>query len=205
MKILISLAGLEVSSKTVKSLADDSDFIIAADGGYLPLEKNNIQPNLIIGDFDSVSIENFSSSIEVIRHPREKDKSDGELAVELALMKNPRTIVLTNALGLRPDQYLANLILTINHPGLVEIVDDNWIIKALTGPVDCYLQKLDSGKLISIFAWGKEITGLSLTGCKYSVNEINLYPGTRGLSNVIESSEIRISFQSGTALLFTEY
>lgn len=205
MKILISLAGLEVCSETLKSLADDSDFIIAADGGYLPLKRNNIQPNLIIGDFDSIRAEDISSSLEVVKHPREKDKSDGELAVELALLKNPRHIVLTNALGLRPDQSLANIILTVNHPGIIEIVDDNWIIQALAGPINCHLQKLTRSKTISIFAWGKVITGFSLTGCKYSVHEIDLYPGTRGLSNLIESSEIRISFHSGTAIIFREY
>lgn len=205
MKVLISLAGLAVSSKTLRTLADHSDFIIAADGGYLNLERNNIQPNLVIGDFDSVNINKIPSSIEVIKHSPEKDKSDGELALELGLSKNPRKIVFTNALGLRPDHNLANLLLAIAHPGIVEIVDDNWIISALTGPVDYRQQKLSAGKLISIFAWGNKISGLNLTGFKYPVTNFELYPGTRGLSNVIEKNEIQISFQSGTALIFREY
>ncbi len=61
------------------------DFVICADGGYNYAVKFNITPDCIIGDMDSVKTD--ISGKETMVYPREKDYTDGELAVRLAIEK----------------------------------------------------------------------------------------------------------------------
>ena len=55
-----------------KFVPGDDDFVIAADGGYDSLIKNEIKCDLLIGDLDS--IENIPTDIEILRHPVKKTK-----------------------------------------------------------------------------------------------------------------------------------
>jgi thiamine pyrophosphokinase len=60
------------------------DIIVAVDGGVNHCHQLGVVPNLIIGDFDSVipSLLSFYSDVETIRFPREKDKTDLQIAIE---------------------------------------------------------------------------------------------------------------------------
>ena len=66
------------------------DHIIAADGGLLFLQRHDILPSHIVGDFDSASaavLEPYqgSETIVIRRFRPEKDWTDTEIAVEQAL------------------------------------------------------------------------------------------------------------------------
>ena len=56
------------------------DFIIAADGGWLACRKTGITPDLLLGDFDSLSTQPDFPNI--LRVPVEKDDTDTMLAVK---------------------------------------------------------------------------------------------------------------------------
>ena len=59
------------------------DFIIAADGGWLACRKAGITPDLLLGDFDSLSTQPDFPNI--LRVPVEKDDTDTMLAVKTGL------------------------------------------------------------------------------------------------------------------------
>ena len=61
--------------------------LIAADGGLELFVRLGLSPDLIVGDFDSVKPETLErfTAVETIRYPREKDATDGELALRAAL------------------------------------------------------------------------------------------------------------------------
>lgn len=69
-------------------------FHIAVDGGIRFFLKNKLRPDILIGDFDSAPrmSQKYLSSIEVIRHPEHKDKTDSQLALELALERGAECI-----------------------------------------------------------------------------------------------------------------
>lgn len=74
---------------------------IAVDGGIRFFRKNRIKPAILIGDFDSAPNLpiTYLDKIEVIRHPRKKDKTDSQLAVELALERGAENLEICGALS----------------------------------------------------------------------------------------------------------
>ena len=80
---------------------------IGADRGALYLLEKGIIPQEAVGDFDSVSEEEYErikTSVERVgQYHSEKDETDIELAVERALSYNPKQIILTGVTGGRLD------------------------------------------------------------------------------------------------------
>jgi len=94
------------------ALPGNGDYIIAADGGYTALTSRGITPDLIIGDFDSLTPDlpgAVSEHPNVIRSSVEKDDTDMMLAVRYGLKQGYETFVINGGLGGRLDQTLANI------------------------------------------------------------------------------------------------
>mgnify|MGYP000965364009 CR=1 FL=1 len=74
-----------------------------------------LTPHVILGDFDSVdsgwrsSLGAESTAPTVLYYPRDKDKTDGQLAVEYALDAKIKKICVYGGLGRRFDHTLGNL------------------------------------------------------------------------------------------------
>lgn len=84
------------------------DLVIAADGGYTHLARLGLQPDILLGDFDS--LDNVPAHPCIIRHPVRKDDGDTALAVKLGLKRGFRTFALYGGLGgARLDHSLANI------------------------------------------------------------------------------------------------
>ncbi len=104
------------------------DLIIAADGGAQHCLKLGIRPQVVIGDFDSVSPDELETlrgqGAEIIAFPARKDYTDLELALLEAQKRGAKQILLLAALGARWDQSLANILLPAAFPGLrISLVD----------------------------------------------------------------------------------
>ena len=74
---------------------------VAVDGGIRFFRRNKILPDILIGDFDSSPklSKNYLSKIEVITHPKIKDKTDSQLAVELSLERGAQQLEICGALS----------------------------------------------------------------------------------------------------------
>ena len=70
MNVLMIAAAPETDYEYVKPLAQRADYIICADGGVRHAQACGIQPDLVVGDFDSGSCPDFD--VEVIRLKPEK-------------------------------------------------------------------------------------------------------------------------------------
>lgn len=88
------------------------DIIICADSGALSLEGSDIVPDHIIGDMDSIPSDVLSkfeaSGANIHRFPEEKDLSDGELAIDLALQFEPDEIMIFGGKDGRVDHVLSS-------------------------------------------------------------------------------------------------
>lgn len=160
-----------------------------------------IVPDLVVGDFDSVSSETVSwlneRNIPVRRFPAEKDKTDGELAVEAALAAGASTVTITAAWGARIDHSLGNLFLLrlAQAQGvaarIVEARMEIFIVKD-EGEIEGW-----AGDLVSLIPIGP-CESVSLTGFQYGAGEFDLSPGsTRGLSNLLLKGRGKIKIASG--------
>lgn len=86
--------------------------IIAADGGIRHATGLGVTPAKWIGDFDSSppDLQKRWQGVRRETHPREKNETDGALAIASALAEGAREIVLVGCLGGRADQVLSHLL-----------------------------------------------------------------------------------------------
>ena len=76
---------------------NENDLIIAADAGVRYCQRDNILPDVIIGDFDSLGF--IPDSRNVISLPVAKDDTDTSFAVKYAMDKGYKKIVIFGAAG----------------------------------------------------------------------------------------------------------
>lgn len=177
---------------------------IAADGGALLLEKANLKPDIIIGDLDSLTEGKVTTyreqGTEIIRHPVEKDETDAELALDLCRKRGLDNVVITGTLGGRFDQQLANVFLLENarRLGLTVVIREPGLQAGLVEKKQVFSGLAGAG--LSLLPLSRTVSGVSITGCKYTVENVTLKRWkTRGISNLITSG--RAEVHSGEGLL----
>ncbi|MGD6962898.1 thiamine diphosphokinase [Fictibacillus phosphorivorans] len=209
MKISIVAGGPEHLIPDLKPYDLSSDHIwIGVDRGTLFLLRNDIFPQYAFGDFDSVSDDErrsiMNSSIKVNQYRSEKDSTDMEIALEWALKQNPEQILIFGATGGRLDHELMNIQLLFksrsNHAD-VRIKDTrNEISLHLPG---CYEIEQDNRySYISFLAQSEEVTGITLEGFKYPLDQAKLQAGSSlCVSNELVNKSGTYSFDSGIILM----
>jgi thiamine pyrophosphokinase len=180
-------------------------FNIAVDGGVRHLRALKMIPDILIGDLDSVSEQDLewskSLKVEIHQYPKEKDQTDFELALDYAMKKSRGKIVIYGALGGRIDHTLANIGLLCNpeYAGMdIRIFSKNEYIYFLRSPTTI---KGNIGDIISLIPWGGSVLGVTTTGLQFPLrNEDLLSDRSRGISNVMSSTEAIIQFKKGNLL-----
>ena len=207
MKALIVSGGNELNEDKLTSLYEQNDIIIAADSGVEQLLKINKLPDYLIGDLDSISEKSIlylkSKGVNTIVYPKEKNKSDTEIAIELILSKKPKNITLVSATGSRLDHTLVNIFLLKKLSDLnidTQIIDNNNIIK-LIRPEQIVL-KDESFDYISIIPISLEGIVITLNGFHYNlIREHIEFGSSHGVSNELDKDEGHIIKHSGEGLL----
>lgn len=177
------------------------DLIIAADAGYLNLKNNNIKPDYLIGDFDSLpEVPDFKN---IISYPTEKDDTDLLLSVKKALDLGFKKIKIYGALGGRIDHSIANLqILRYikEHKAQGYIVGMNEVITVIENEKIIF-DKSCMGT-ISIFALSKQALGVNIKNLKYEIQNKTLgYSYPIGVSNEFIGKEAVVAVKEGSLIL----
>ena len=183
---------------------DPTDLVICADGGYDHVERFGIRVDVLIGDFDSISV--LPRGVEAVRYPREKDYTDSFLAVSYGIEKGYKKFALYGLFGGRMDHTFSNYEL------LSFLVDEGFSAYAVGCGFMVFmlknssirLMKKESG-LISIFSFSNESRGVSIKGLKYEVDSFIMTNSlTRGISNEFCGMEAEISVQDGKLIVFEQ-
>ena len=186
----------------------DSDILIAIDGGMEWFSKLNINPNILIGDLDSISkktLEELRSDKGLIikKHPKEKDSTDMELGIDYLISNNCKEIIIFGGTGTRLDHTLANIFLLdkLNKKNIKgKIIDKNNTILIIDNN---YEMKKELGKYISIIPITELGSTISLEGFKYDLNNYSLkFGSTMGVSNEIVDEKAYINVVKGKVVLF---
>ncbi|MGL4665616.1 MAG: thiamine diphosphokinase, partial [Clostridium butyricum] len=171
MKAIIVTGGNKPSKKLLNSYIKSGDLIIGADKGSEYLYDYEIMPNIILGDFDSISEEKLKKieekQVEIIKFPPEKDYTDTEIAIMEAMKRGADTIYLFGGLGTRADHSLGNigLLLTTKNKGArLLIVDDH--NKMYLADKNMSLNG-SQGEIISFHALSDVVKGFEIRGAKY--------------------------------------
>lgn len=183
--------------------------IIAVDKGLEILDKLNIFPDHIVGDLDSIDksiISKYNNDNHIIIHKYipEKDYTDTDIALNLALEQKSTNIVIIGATGTRIDHSLANihilcLALSKNIP--CTIIDYNNRIRLIDSNLS--LDKADIyGKYISLIPLTTTVEGLTLTGFKYPLSNYTLSIGkSLGISNELINDVGNIELKKGILIV----
>ncbi len=182
--------------------------IIAADHGLNTADRLSIPVDFIVGDFDSVEdkvLQKYRKlSTPIQTFPTEKDKTDTQIAIELALMHNPGRIEIVGATGSRLDHVLANIHLLML-PMQVNI--DAYLIDSnnkvyLKNKSFAIKKDIQYGEYISLLPFSEKVSGLTLKGFKYPLHHITYSSGcSLGISNEIKDDVGEIELVEGTLLV----
>jgi thiamine pyrophosphokinase len=183
------------------SYSDGKDFIIAVDGGYKYCTEHAINPDMIIGDFDSLG--NIPTRGNVIVLPRVKDDTDTAAAVSVGLNAGYDEFHIYGGTGGRLDHTLANIALVISlaQSGKRAFLFDNGsVITAVSNAQISFMPK--PGGTISVFAATDRADGVTLSGLKYTLEQAVIYHNIPlGVSNEFTEKSASVSVKSGTLLI----
>lgn len=176
--------------------------VICADGGARHAEALGLQPDLLLGDFDSLSEEEVArwqaQGVEILRMPREKDQTDTHLAMDVALERGAREILLVGATGERLDHTWANVLLLprFAEQGVrVRLVNESNVL-TVTRDRETVVGK--PGDFVSLLPLTPEVTGVTLRGFKYPLQDATLRWGeSLGVSNELLGREGKIQVRHG--------
>ncbi len=205
MHIVIFAGGTVRPGSAITMALARADMVIAADNGAVAAAAYGCRPDLIVGDFDSLSAEDYARLKQVSRierAPVEKDETDTELAVQQALEHGADEITLLGALGgARFEHSIANILLLVDVTVPLHIIDGPSICWLLRGPTHSTVQG-HKDDLLSLFPLTTDATGVRTHGLYYELHDESLRFGrARGISNVLTEDEAEVSLESGLLLL----
>lgn len=180
------------------------DLIVAADGGYAAAMSAGLEPNVIIGDFDS-SEEPQNTSAHVVKLNPVKDDTDMLAAVKLGLRRGYRTFVLYGGTGGRLDHTVANIstLAYLNAFGAHGyLIDENSVATVITE--EKFTVPKNAVGTVSVFCCGGAASGVTLKNLQYTLDNAELTPEFPiGVSNAtIENKTGEISVKHGSLLVF---
>ena len=179
----------------------NNTLVIAADAGYETLKRQNISPDITIGDFDS--LKKTPQTDNLILLPIEKDDTDMAAAVKEGMKQGCKTFYLYGGCGGREDHTFANyqLLLYIAEAGgcgfLIGETTVSTVIKNSSFSFD-----EEKRGVISVFAVGGKAVGVDIKGLKYKLENSVLEPSfPLGVSNKFIGEKSEISVRNGALLI----
>ena len=191
------------------------DYVIAVDGGLSYCGILNVEPDKIIGDFDSVSekekeaIRSLQEQVPdlVMELPVEKDDTDMLVALQYGLELGYTDFRIYAGTGGRFDHTLANiqcLLYLKNHGATGYLVDGTGMMLVIQNEAVHFRKELEG--YLSLFSLGKEAKGVTIRGLKYPLEDYTLtndYP--IGISNEFIGEESSIQVEDGELVCMIQY
>lgn len=201
---LILLSYMEcVTTDMAQELAESADYIIAADGGQNRAREFGLQPDCVIGDFDSTTL-NEDFDCLYITYPAEKDLTDTEAALTHALEKGCRNVILLGGMGGRLDHTMGNIGLLdkyYNSFDHMEFIDGKNKMELLKDSGRT-LKRDARYKYFGLVSLNAEASGIDIRGAKYELTGASLErASTLGVSNEFSEDTVEIYVREGTLLI----
>ncbi|MFM8701396.1 MAG: thiamine diphosphokinase [Hyphomicrobiales bacterium] len=177
--------------------------VIAADGGILHAETLGVSAELWVGDFDSTPDATRKRLDHILReeHPTDKDRTDGEIAIEAAIARGATSLTLVSGLGGQADHVLGHFMLALRY------AQEGLRVSITSGDEEAYpllpgVHEFDlpAESRISIIPLSK-LDGLSLKNVYWPLNDTVVALGsTRTLSNRAKGP-VQVELESGYGMI----
>ena len=175
------------------------DLCIAADSGYHTAVALGERIDLLLGDFDSIGAVPRDGGFEIQQVPAEKDYTDTQLAVEIAIDRGAEEIIIIGGLSGRLDHTLSTL----------AVLEDLWArgihARITDGQSRAHFIKSSSTlvarspyKYLSLIAADEVVKGVDVEGCKYPLKRATLRRRNQfAVSNEITGNVAFIAVKKG--------
>jgi thiamine pyrophosphokinase len=179
--------------------------VVAADSGLHHAQALGVPVDVVVGDFDSVDAAALERAVEaganVERHPAEKDFTDLELALQIAVREGAHDVLVVGGAGGRVDHFLANALVLASEDfarmRVCALIDEARVTVVrdqveLRGP---------AGSLLSLLPVAGMARGVHTKGLRYPLVGEDLSPGsTRGVSNEFVEPVATVALDRGVLL-----
>ncbi len=201
----------EAGHDVVRPVLASADLVVAVDGGLDHCRTLEVQADVVVGDFDSVSegaiAQAEGAGATIVCHPVAKDETDLELAIAVALARGATAIVAVAVFGGRLDHELGALaVLARSHLGHVDVsaVDGVRTVHIVHGGSTLDLN-VEASTTVSLVPWAGDAEGVTTTGLAWTLDDELLASGqARGISNVAVDATQHISVGAGTVLVVVD-
>lgn len=200
--VYVVIAGGEQPAGLALQYVQNAGHIICADSGAQFCYENNIVPEMIIGDLDSLSEEAadffVAKGVKLSVHSRYKDHTDTDLALAWCFAQNPEQVYLTGALGKRIDHSLANIMLLVKYPALT-IVNEESFLRLCRGRLQLCGR---AGDMMSLIPLSPIVKNVHLKGFLYPLQGQDLLMRNNiGISNEMTEENAEITAEYGELLV----
>ena len=206
--LVFAAASLTPTARLRARLATlEHPYVVAADGGAATALHFGITPDLVLGDFDSLDAHTLESlnqrNIATETYPRDKDATDGQLAIERALQAKPSELYLVGFLGgPRLDHALANILLLTRIDVPTVLLDESNECRLLPARSEHTWRPEKPNETISLIPLTEHVSGVRTRGLRWPLDDATLYRGdTRGVSNEPSDDEVSVRIDEGLLLL----
>ena len=201
--ILVLANGAYPTNKIPLSLIHKAGSIVCIDGAVNSLIHNNLTPDLIIGDLDSIKTNLKNTYQHIIIEKKNQNDNDFRKCLSWLYKNNYRKFDIVGAIGKREDHSIANIfsILEINLNLESRIITDYGIFQIITNQKEISSFK---GQQVSLFTLSSN-TKITTKNLKYELNSKSFQKLYAGTLNESISNVFYIKSDDGKTLLYTTH
>lgn len=166
-----------------------------------------MSPDVVVGDFDSLTGERPTQGEHTIALPPEKDDPDLLSALKIGWSHHARLFHIYGALGGRIDHTISNiqLMALLAQHGAVGFLHGNGsIVTAICdGALDFGENNVEPGRMVSVFSHSDTSLGVSERGLKYEIDDMTMTSThVNGVSNeFLNGAAAHIGVEHGTLVV----
>lgn len=191
--------GGEIFPEYIEERPEDDDIVICADSGYKNACAMGVKIDVLVGDFDSLG-DVPCGDFELVRVPAEKDSTDTQLAVDVAIERGAKEIIIVGSTSGRLDHALSTL-------AILEFLFERKIGAYIVNGQNRIRFVRDSGTIIlrsaykyfSVVTLDKIAKKVSIEGGKYPLVKKDIARGFQfAVSNEIVKNAALITVKKGS-------
>tara|TARA_B100001113_G_C20834869_1_gene502729 strand:- start:60 stop:686 length:627 start_codon:yes stop_codon:yes gene_type:complete len=202
-KPLVIVANGEFPANPIPlNILNNAKHIIACDGAADKLIKSGYNPNIIIGDLDSISSLNKEKYKDITARVSNQSENDLRKAINYAQENNINKLSIIGASGGREDHLIGNIFSLFKYPSIcIKIFTDNGLFRLINNSKEL---KSFEGQKVSIFTTDNTIK-IRTKGLKYNFNNSNISSLFYGTLNKSIKDIISFKISHGSLLIYQSY